>query len=331
MTAVLAFVLECAATAALVGSATALACAGALWALRQLTPRSAPARRADAQVVLGVLPALATLATVASAVVPPVAALLGLGHDHCLDHSHHLHLCLVHAGGLRPGLAALGAIALAVFAFRLGSLAAGTAALRAQVAALVALGTRRAGAGFPVVAVPGAARLCHATGVVHRRILVSAGLEAALSPETLAAALAHEEAHLRRRDPLVGLLLSAAGLFAPPPFARLALDGFRRAAEEACDAEAVRAVGDGATVAEALVQVAALQRRAPAALGGAAAFGQLALERRVRLLLEAPSPASGASHALWLSTALVVLALPLALSRSAALHHAVETLLHHLS
>lgn len=331
MTAVLAFVLECAATAALVGTAAALVCAGTLRALRPLSLRWAPAHRADVHVVLGVVPALAALATVVSAALPPVAAAVGLGQDHCLSHAHHLHLCLVHAAGLRPSLAVLGALALAVFAFRLGHLVSRTASVRARVAALVSLGTGRVGRAFPVVTVPGRARLCHAAGIFRRRVLVSEALASALAPRSLDAALAHEEAHLTRRDPLVGLLLSVSGLFAPPPFVTHVVDGYRRAAEEACDAEAARVVGDGAQVAEALVQVAALQRGPPHTLAGAAAFGQVALERRVRLLLEGPGAPGGPGRALPLAGAAGVLAVVLALSHAAALHHAVETLLHHLS
>lgn len=328
---VLAFVLECAATAAFIGVTVALLCAAALLLLRPLLRHLAPAHRADAHAVLGALPALATLALVAAAALPPVLAALGLARDHCLSHVHHLHLCLVHAAGLRPGLAAVGALALAVFLFRTASLLSRVGALRAHVAALAALGTPREGAAFPVVCVPGPACLCHATGLRRRRILLSAQLEQALPPPALSSALAHEECHLHRRDPLVGLLLAAAGLFAPPLLARLFLDGFRRAAEEACDAEAARAVGDGAVVAAALVQVAALQRRTHPALGDAVAFGELALERRVQLLLEGPGPAGGRGQALRLTLVLSSAAMLLSLAQSSFLHHAVETLLHHLS
>jgi Zn-dependent protease with chaperone function len=328
---VLAFVLECAATAAFIGVAVALLCTAALLLLRPLMRRLAPAHRADVHVVLGALPALATLALVAAAALPPVLAALGLARDHCLSHVHHLHLCLVHAAGLRPGLAAAGALALAVFLFRTASLFSHVGALRTRVAALVALGTPREGAAFPVVAVPGPARLCHATGLHRRRILLSAQMEAALSPPALSSALAHEESHLHRKDPLVGLLLAVAGLFAPPPLARLFLDGFRSAAEEACDAEAAKAVGDGAVVAAALVQVAALQHRRLPALGGTVAFGELALERRVQLLLDGPGPSGGPGRALRLTFVLSSAAMLLSLTQSSFLHHAVETLLHHLS
>jgi Zn-dependent protease with chaperone function len=204
-------------------------------------------------------------------------------------------------------------------------------ALRTRVAALVALGSRREGAAFPVVAVPGNARLCHATGLHRRRILLSAQMEEALSPAALSSALAHEEAHLHRRDPLIGLLLAVGGLFAPPLLSRLFLDGFRRAAEEACDAEAAQAVGDGTVVAAALVQVAALQRQALPALDGTPAFGELALERRVQLLLDGPGPSGGPGRALRVTLALSSAAVLLSFTQSAFLHHAVETLLHFLS
>jgi beta-lactamase regulating signal transducer with metallopeptidase domain len=225
----------------------------------------------------------------------------------------------------------LGALSLAVFLFRTASLCVRVGALRARVSALLALGVGRAGAAFPVWVVPGAARLCHATGLRRRRILLSARMEEALAPPALASALAHEEAHLRRRDPLLGLLLGVANLFAPPPLGRLFLEGYRHAAEEACDAEAAHAVGDGALVAAALLQVAALQRHPAAALHGTAAFGELALERRVQLLLERPLCSAVPGRALRLTAVASSAALLLTLTQAAFLHHAVETLLHHLS
>ncbi len=296
--------------------------------LRWPTLRSIPAVRADLAFVLGTLPAVGALAVVFAAAAPSLGAVLGLWDDHCSSHGHHFHLCILHSVGLRPVLAAAGAFSLAIFLFRAGWLARRVAEMRERLAALEALGTRRPGL-FPIISVPGAPQLCHAVGHVHRRILVSESLAEALSEAELRGALAHEEAHLRRRDPLAGLLLAIAGLFTLPFFSRAFFSAWQTAAEEACDTEAACAVGDGSLVASALVRVATLQRQAAHALEAAPAFGAIALERRVRLLLDGEARVALSARALLVVGSVGVVALLLALQHSPFLHHAVETALHH--
>ena len=326
--ALLAFLLECAATAALIGTATSLLLWPALLVLRARALERVPARRADLAFVLGLLPALTSLAVVGAAVAPPLAAALGLAEDHCLGHGHHLHLCFLHAAQVRPVLAVLGASSLAVFIHRALSFTLQALRMRARLSALESLGASRPGR-FPLMAVPGAPQLCHAVGILHRRILLSASMEEELTPDELRAALAHEEAHLSRRDPLVGLLLGASGLLAAPWLSRAWFTTWQAASEEACDAQAVVAVEDGGLVASALVKVAALQRRVSEVAGTAAAFGALALERRVRLLLEGAPRRASSVHALALAGAVAFALGLLALGHASFLHHAVETALHH--
>lgn len=326
MMAALAFLLECAATAALIGLAVSLLVWPTLLVLRGRTLQRVPALRADLVFVLGTLPALASMGVVAAAAAPPLAAALGLAADHCLGHGHHVHLCFLHSTHVRPLLAAVGAFSLAVFLFRAGGVVLRVLRMRARLAALESLGTPRPGL-FPIVSVPGAPRLCHAAGFVRGRILLSASLEESLTPTELRSALAHEEAHLRRRDPLSGLLLGVAGLFAAPFLARACATLYQTAAEEACDAEAAATVGDGGLVAGALVKVATLQRKLSNVVADAPAFGALALERRVRLLLDEEARAATA-HALRVAGAVALAAGLFALAHTAFLHHAVETALH---
>ncbi|QRK09432.1 hypothetical protein JQX13_04620 [Archangium violaceum] len=324
--ATLAFLLECAATAALVGTAVSLLVWPALLVLRARALQRVPALRADLAFVLGTLPALASVGVVAAAAAPPLAAALGLAADHCLGHGHHVHLCFLHTATVRPVLATVGAFSLVVFLFRAGDVVLRLLRVRARLSALESLGTPRSGP-FPIVAVPGAPRLCHAVGLVRRRILLSASLEESLTQVELRSALAHEEAHLRRREPLLGLLLGVAGLFAAPFLARACVTVYQTAAEEACDAEAAAAVGDGGLVAGALVKVATLQRRLSNVAGEMPAFGALALERRVRLLLDEEARATSA-QALRVAGVMALAAGLLAFAYTAFLHHAVETALH---
>lgn len=326
--ALLAFLLECAATAAFIGTALSLLTWPLLAALRGSTLRRIPAVRADLAFVLGTLPAVGALVVVSAAAAPSLGAALGLWNDHCSSHGHHFHLCILHSAGLRPVLAAAGAFSLAIFLFRAGWLARRVVEMRERLAALEELGTWRPGP-FPIIAVPGAPQLCHAVGHVHRRILVSESLTAALSAPELRGALAHEEAHLRRRDPLAGLLLAVAGLFTAPFFSRAFLSAWQTAAEEACDTDAACAVGDGSLVASALVRVATLQRQAAHTLEAVPAFGAIALERRVRLLLDGEARVASSARALLAVGSVGAVGLLLALQHAPFLHHAVETVLHH--
>ncbi|WP_338870896.1 M56 family metallopeptidase [Myxococcus stipitatus] len=327
MTAVLGFILECAAVAAVVGAVASLWVAAMVGAW---TRHGAwPALRADGAFVLGILPAVVALAAVAATAAPALSAVVGWGQDHCGGHDHHLHLCFLHSSGGRPVLAVAGAAALAMFVFRAGGLVWRILHTRSRLAALEALGSPRTGP-FPVVVVPGAPRVCHAAGVLRRRVLVSGSLEEVLTAEQLQGVLAHEEAHLRRQDPLASLLLCASGLFVPPPLARRFLARYQLAAEQACDAEAVHVVGDGAVMAEALVKMAALQRGAREA-AAVPAFGQLALEARVRALLGDEPLQARASRALLLGAGVAAGVLTLALLHAGFLHHAVETALHFIS
>lgn len=323
----LAFALECAALAALVGGGTSLLASAAGLLLRPLVRGAPPARRADLAFLLGALPAVAAIAVVLAAAAPSLLGALGLAADHCPSHQHHVHLCLVHGAGLRPLLAALGAASLAVFLFRAAALGARHGETRKSLAALERLGTTSAGR-FPLVAVPGGPRLCHAVGVWRPRIVVSAELRGALSGAEWEAALAHEEAHLRRRDPAAFLALSLAGLFALPPLARRVHRAFAQAVEEACDVEAALAVHSPGLVARALVEVAALQRGVPQP-AIEAAFGETALERRVQLLLGDSPPRLAPARALALCLGALALGLGAALFHAHWLHHAVETALHH--
>jgi Zn-dependent protease with chaperone function len=327
--ATLAFLLECAATAAFIGTALSLLTWPLLAVLRWPLLRRIPALRADLAFVLGTLPAVGALAVVSAAAAPSLGAVLGLWNDHCSDHGHHFHLCILHSGGLRPVLASAGGLALALFLFRAGWLAQRLVEMRERLAALEGLGKRRPGP-FPIIAVPGAPQLCHAVGHVHRRILLSESLAEALSAPELSGALAHEEAHLRRHDPLAGLLLAVAGLFIAPFFSRAFLSAWQTAAEEACDTDAACTVGDGSLVASALVRVATLQRQAAHTMETAPAFGALALEQRVRLLLEGEARVATSARALLAAGGIGAVGVLLALEHASFLHHAVETVLHHL-
>jgi len=298
-------------------------------ALRPILARASAALRADVALLTALIPSAGSIAVVVGAVTPAIASALGLGPDHCPNHTHHLHLCIDHAATLPLAVIVAGAIAMTAFSVRAMVLVSRIVQAGRRISALERLGTVSGGP-YPVICVPGAPRLCHATGWLRPRILLSADLVDALAPAERDAALAHENAHLRRRDPLASILFAAAGLFSPLSVARVFHSAYRDASEEACDADAARAVGSPRIVAEALLKVATLQTSTSPEPHACPAFAELALERRIRLLLTRPTLRAATSHGLSAGAAFTASLLLIALAQAPSIHHVVETVLDQL-
>ncbi len=102
--------------------------------------------------------------------------------------------------------------------------------------------------------------------------------------------IAHELAHLDRRDPLWLALCTWLVCLVPfQPLTRVALRRLRAAAEEAADDVAVAVTGDAGALASALVTLA--ERREGAGLG-VAATGSPLVQRVTRLLDDAAAPSA---------------------------------------
>ncbi|MBA2764821.1 MAG: M48 family metalloprotease [Thermoleophilaceae bacterium] len=112
--------------------------------------------------------------------------------------------------------------------------------------------------GVQISILPGEAPRAFCTGLLRPRIYLSAGAIARLTSDQLRAVVAHENHHLRRRDPLRLLLLATLGraLFLLPAIGQA---GERSAAlaEVEADAAAVRKVGQRRHLAAALLAFAA--------------------------------------------------------------------------
>ncbi len=113
-----------------------------------------------------------------------------------------------------------------------------------------------------------------------------------LSPPQQQAMLAHEIAHLRRRDPRWRLLQHAATAFLPTPLSALALRRLDHIAERQCDAWAATVTGRGRDLAECLAASLEHAHLHPVpALAAAMASRDSALVERVRHLVEdSPMP-----------------------------------------
>ena len=313
MTGVLGFTLACAAVFLVAGGVASLPA----WLLARVAARATwvAARRADLALVAGLLPLLVAVAVLTGVVLPSVVDAVGWRPDHCEGHDHHVHLCLVHADTIPARLAAIGAIASVLVVLRGAGALVTLGRTHRHVRALERLGRAEG----DIVRLPGSPRLCHAAGALRPRVLLSDALATSVTPEQLAAAIEHERAHLRRRDPLASALLALASFAALPFAARAASRSFRDAAEEAADADAARVHG-GIGVADALLAVARVQTQVPLL-----AFAEGGLERRVRALL-AGAPTARA-RGLVVSAFLIATGLAAALIVADGIHHAVESLL----
>jgi hypothetical protein len=129
-------------------------------------------------------------------------------------------------------------------------------------------------------------------GLVAPRIVVDPDLERQLDVDAFAAALAHEAAHVRHRDPLrIALAQLATDLQWPWQRPRRRLAAWRQLLEQARDDEAVLIGARGDDLAAAIVEAARWSAR-----GAGASLGDHPIEQRIQRLLDespsAPEPGS---------------------------------------
>jgi Zn-dependent protease with chaperone function len=162
-------------------------------------------------------------------------------------------------------------------------------------------------------------------GALAPEVFVTRGLLSPAHRAHLDAVLAHEQAHVRRRDPLRRAVASLASSFHLPGVARGLERRLWRAHEMAADAEAARTVGSAPRIADALVQLTRAHRSGRGMAVAGLAFGESDVEVRVLALLDErprhdrPGPSS-----------LLCAAVALFVATSAAadhVHHGVEILL----
>lgn len=282
-----------------------------------------PADRARICAVLATAPFSLPTLVLALCLAPGLLGFAGLPVDHCDHHPGHLHLCLAHPRillslPLAVGLAALataGVVLVGHAAVRLARVQRGAALLRLAASTRVAP---------DVVEVDTPHPFSLTTGLVRPGIWISTGLSAALSEAQLAVVIAHERAHVGRRDPLLRWLcgLLAAPLW--PGVRRSILERLHVASEQVCDEAAARDVGDPVLVAETLLTVARLDHdpRGRASLEVAPAFGEGSVRERILRLLDGREQDPAAHSRRWI-------AIPAGVSLLAALplHHMVEHVL----
>lgn len=144
---------------------------------------------------------------------------------------------------------------------------------------------RTARRAFRALTLPRERQLIATVGLFRPRILVSPRLDHVLDPQSFRAAIAHEQAHLRHRDPLrLWLAQLATDSQWPWPSARARYVEWRLSLELARDEEA-RARGiDGVDLASAILKVAGVSSAVCGEGAGFLGDGQRLRERIARLL-----------------------------------------------
>ncbi len=125
-------------------------------------------------------------------------------------------------------------------------------------------------------------------GLFRCRTVVSAEFRAAAGPEVLAAALGHEGAHARARDPLrIWLAQLGADIQWPIPGAHRRLKDWLRELELVRDDDAIASGASPTALAESILLAARLEQGQPGMAGASVAGDGSGLEVRVRRLLSA--------------------------------------------
>lgn len=293
-------------------------CAGLYPLSRRRLSRWAPADRANWLLAFCIAPAGGALLLAALCLLPSLDVPSWSLVDHCAAHgSGHPHLCFAHlpkSAGTVPGTAALLTLAGLCAALALDLHRA--VRLRNRLQSMIDPGGT--GPGFESLQ-PLAATI----GILRPRVFVSSVLRKQLSAEELAVVLRHEEAHVRRRDPLRRVLARLGCVLHLPATRRQLLMDLQLACEQACDEQTANRTGDRLLVARTLITVERLMAKTQVVLPAfAPAFGEAGITARVGALASDPVPAAP----LWIpAAAFGVLATLIAAADD--IHHTTETVL----
>jgi Zn-dependent protease with chaperone function len=181
----------------------------------------------------------------------------------------------------------------------------------------------------PLFRLPSPHPACFTLGIASPSVYVTTGLLEQVSPRDCEAILAHEAAHISRRDGLIKAFLLAFYHLLPLPGSDLLRADWERAAERECDALAARRIGSPCDVAAALVRVARLAGPIPVPAVSCFAAGD-DVEGRVQALLSGPAegtlgPAARAAE----SSLLALISLGIVFAASFWVRDAVELFVHH--
>lgn len=283
----------------------------------------APARRAHILLFWLVAPAFVGLLFTFLSSIPSFLSFMGIVQDDCTVHDTHFHLCLIHPplpldSMVSWVLMAFFGIVVATF-FILCTLAL----TRAYKFHKLLMLTSQPHAQYKIRVVESNKPLAIAVGFHHMQVFISDYLLKTLSAQQLSVVLAHEHAHLKRKDGLyhmLGHLFSFAHL---PWLRRRLCEDMSLASEQACDEAAAMTTGDRLYVAKTIVFLERLFSKKVVPGHGLSITGSN-IQERVESLLREPVVYS-VSYRMY---ALAVMALLfISLTAVSELHHQTEHIL----
>ena len=206
--------------------------------------------------------------------------------DHCISHTHHhQHLCLSHPPHLsNHPLVWSVSIAVLLPALLLVCRAIWSVFSQLKLTRALIRSSRDSELGCDVRVLDQDSSIAITVGFIRPVILLSQGLLARVSQETLNVILAHERAHVVRHDTAWSLVDTVIASLLPPHLRVALLRELELSREQACDGWAARSEGR-LQVARALVAVTRLELSRPAV---GMSIGSSSLEARVISLLEPP-------------------------------------------
>ncbi len=283
----------------------------------------APARRANTLLLWSLAPTLVGVVFTLLSFVPSFLSLMGIVQDDCTVHDAHFHLCLIHPPLPLDSMMSWVLVAflgiffvVATFFFMLGL-------VRALKFRKILMLTSYQHARFDVRVVESKKPLAIAVGFYHMRVFISDYLLQSLSPRQLDVVLAHEQAHLNRKDALwhlVGYVFS----FAHMPWLRTRLlSDMNLASEQACDEVAASKTGDRLYVANTIVFLERLFSKQQVPAHAFSIMGSN-IQQRVESLLRAPV-VHHPSYTFYMTT--IISLLIFSLTSVSEFHHQIEHIL----
>ena len=218
--------------------------------------RMSPPLRASLLATWSAAPLLLAVVVIFLAFLPSLLQVLGISTDHCLGHLEgHLHFCLVHGHPPVDSLLVWG-LALACLGLLLSMILHLIVDLwemhrfNSHVNSLPQESSSK-----DLTILKTNTPLALTTGLLNQRIVLSTGLVSALTDQDRAIILAHERAHIKRKDTFTKLFARSFSLFHLPSVRLKLLRELELAFEQSCDNSAAEIIGDRSKIAELLLKV----------------------------------------------------------------------------
>lgn len=223
--------------------------------VRQRLAELSPALRSTTLLIWLIAPALIGGVLSLLSFMPSIMSLFGFVPDHCNIHDGHLHLCLIHPplpvdnGFLQFFLITLVGVTIYFIGTPFFDL------LRAHKFQQTLMTASRPHETLPLRVVDWVMPLALSAGIRRMRIFISSQLIQNLTQKQLEVVIAHEQAHLSRRDPLRHFIAHTFSFAHLPWLRKELLMDFDLATEQACDEAAAVQTGDRLHVADTIIAV----------------------------------------------------------------------------